>query len=183
MQQHPTACRTTNRQAIVAAHASNIADAQLYIAGKYHARAQACPSVCVAAGLAIAAVVVDASMMPKVALDPSQITVPYVVEHAQEVAGIGMAVLAAGLLMMVLLSLLGNCGLQAEADEAYAPAAATVSVQVQKRKVGPSAGARMSYQMPMRLSWLWVAKGCAFPAVQRWVVLTDIMSVGNSCPA
>lgn len=76
----------------------------------------------------------DVPELPK--LDPSQVTVPFVVENAKAVAGIGMAVLAAGLLVMLLLSLLGNCGLSAEGpDDAYAPAAAGgVAVQVHTHK-------------------------------------------------
>lgn len=72
-------------------------------------------------------------------LDPSQVTIPYVVQNAKAVAGIGVAVLAFGFLLMVLLSLLGNCGLAPDhsADDAYAPAAAVATVQVHahKRKV------------------------------------------------
>lgn len=69
-------------------------------------------------------------------LDPSQLTIPFVVQNAQAVAGIGMAVLGSGLIVMVLLSLFGNCGLQQEpADDAYAPAAVAVEVRTTKRKV------------------------------------------------
>ena len=66
-------------------------------------------------------------------LDPSQVTVPFVVENAKAVAGIGMAVLGAGFLVMILLSLLGNHGLNnSSSDEAYAPAAGTVEVHAHR---------------------------------------------------
>lgn len=69
--------------------------------------------------------------MPK--LEPSQITVPFVVENAKAVAGIGMAVLGAGFLVMILLSLLGNHGLSHNSsDEAYAPAAGVVEVHAHR---------------------------------------------------
>lgn len=70
----------------------------------------------------------------------SDITLPYVVQHAREVAGIGMSVVAAGVLVMAVLALFGNCGLQSgsssgAAEEVYAPATATVTVQTHARKV------------------------------------------------
>lgn len=69
-------------------------------------------------------------------LDPSQVTIPFVVENAKAVAGVGMAVLGTGLVVMILLSSLGNCGLQsASNDEAYAPAAVAVQVHAHKRQV------------------------------------------------
>lgn len=85
-------------------------------------------------GLATAAALSPLPDIPK--LEPAQITIPFVVENAKAVAGIGMAVLGSGLAMMVLLSLLGNCGLpQGGSDEAYAPAAVAVEVTAHRRKV------------------------------------------------
>jgi len=59
-----------------------------------------------------------------------------------------MAVLGSGLMVMVLLSLFGNCGLQQEtADDAYAPAAVAVEVRTTKRKV------RSRLVVPSLSSW------------------------------
>jgi hypothetical protein len=75
------------------------------------------------------------SALPSLQLpDASQITTSYVVEHTKEVAAIGMAVLAAGVLVIGVLALCGNVGLHGT-DDAYAPAGATVAVQVTKRAV------------------------------------------------
>lgn len=85
-------------------------------------------------GLATAAALAPLPDIPK--LEPAQINLPFVVENAKAVAGIGMAVLGSGLIIMVLLSLLGNCGLPRDSsDEAYAPAAVAVEVTAHKRKV------------------------------------------------
>jgi hypothetical protein len=80
-----------------------------------------------------------AEALPEVPnLERSQITASFIVENAKAVAGIGMAVLGAGVIVMILLSLLGNVGLnqdQHSSDGAYAPA--TVEVHAHK-KVRPS---------------------------------------------
>jgi hypothetical protein len=83
---------------------------------------------CLATTTALTAPTVN---VPK--LDPSQVTVPFVVENAKAVAGIGMAVLGTGFLVMILLSLLGNHGLNHNSnDEAYAPAVGTVEVHAHR---------------------------------------------------
>lgn len=74
----------------------------------------------------------DVPAIPKQA--PGQSTASFIVENAKAVAGIGMAVLAAGLIVMILLSLLGNVGLKPSehsADGAYAPT--TVEVHAHKK--------------------------------------------------
>ena len=79
-----------------------------------------------------AALALPSISVPK--LDPSQITVPFVVENAKAVAGIGMAVLGSGFIVMILLSLLGDHGVShsSSSDEAYAPASGTVEVHVHR---------------------------------------------------
>lgn len=86
--------------------------------------------VTVFGGLASAAA---ATGMPQL-----EVTLPFVIQNAQAVAGIGMGVLGAGLVVMILLSLLGNYGLQEDsADGAYAPAAVAVEVRAHRQKVSP----------------------------------------------
>jgi hypothetical protein len=75
------------------------------------------------------------ALLPEVPkLERSQVTASFIVENAKAVAGIGMAVLGAGVIVMILLSLLGNVGLnqdQHSSDNAYAPA--TVEVHAHRK--------------------------------------------------
>lgn len=105
-----------------------------------------CPfyDICACAACLISAAEALLPEVPK--LDRSQITASFIVGNAKAVAGIGMAVLGAGVIVMILLTLLGNVGLnqdQHSSDGAYAPA--TVEVHAHKKvRASPCMGLKAS---------------------------------------
>lgn len=103
-------------------------------------------------------------------LERSQITASFIVENAKGVAGISIAVLAAGVIVMVLLSLLGNAGLgpSIEPSTEGAYTVATVEVHAHK-KVGasssPAPGVLAHTDKQLTLPLLSCCAGQAEPAV------------------